>query len=395
MKKWTVLGMVGILAVTATGCGKSREEKLYDALNKNAEGLAAVSELFSADSTVGNSGADDAEQPKEQTAAEKAACQFISALQSEDYETAYSMVEMDKTFINTDAFGWYMARSAYRDIVGTDYEIMQTTSRPYDAGEYITVEAGPVSVSVEMELNNDNEWRVSKPYGIVENWEFAIPKNLTVTLDGVALTQEYLSAKEDGYDIYTIPAVLPREYTLVTTSTKYGNFENVVIPQNSEEPYEVVCELVGETRERIFEETRTMLNNINAVYDGGQSEATAYQNFVSEYAQSDFVTLLANSVLDEYTWNDILNPANIRWEVLKETDENNKLSCYVSANDTVTINARAEKSWVEKYDDENNVEGTKIYCSFVVDEMGTETKLVSMPTDNGITERNDSIMDWE
>ena len=322
---------------------------------------------------------------------EQVAFDFIEAIQKEDYKTVKDLLNVDTTYITEEDLEWLLPRTSYSDFVASEEEIKDITSNGGKTEDTIKLNVGPTATEVNVCLNDNNEWKINCYEFYTTDWEVKAPKGMAFKLNGTEVSKETIKSSDERWDVYAIPAAPIREMTLLFSSEKLGDFEIKTTPGHGE--YKVILEFDEETANKIYDDIKTMMNDINAVYDSGKTETSDYQQFVSEYAAPDFINTLTDNVKTQYTWNNGLNPRNIKvTQVLGRTDNEEYKPCFVYTANTIGVNLKVEKKWEADYSDGCSA---KLFGYFILEKTDDGVKLVNMDASNNpIQERNRMTKDW-
>ena len=398
MKKIFVITLAGLLAFSMTACGDKAPEKdpvntessIVDTTVDNSESKPDV-EIE--DSVTKEDSEEVTEEGVKLTKSQQVAYDFAKAIQTGDYEAALGMINIkDATFLSAADLEWFIPRSDFSDIQDTDYALVEATSNGDKVRDVVTLNLKPVSVDVTVALNDDNEWKVEFNDFFIENWTLEVPKNVKIKLNDVEIASDYLDLKEENTDVYVLPAVANKKATITATSTVYGDFTMEVTP--SYEKYTVVCKIENEKATEMFGQVKDMLNKMNEAYEAGETD---FSKFVSAKADPQLATTLANSVTTQYTWNDSLDPWNIRFTIvegLSEYDGDPYIPAELLQDDIVTMVVKVEKTWDQtKYN--SGSESTRIVGRITVRVEDGEMKVFKIAgSDNIIERRNSMTAEW-
>lgn len=333
--------------------------------------------------------AEENETSSDMTKSEAVAYNFVKAIQSCDYETAMTFLEIESTYITAEDFGWFMPRSSLGDLVDSTYELKEISSEGSKPEDNVTLVVGPVTANIALYLNSNNEWKVSFDEAFIKDWNVTVPKGMSLKLNNIEVDKNLLTTTDERHDTYTIPYIMLKEVELVATSENFGDFTAKTLP--SSETYSVKCEI--KDTDEIYEQLKQTLNAINEAYENGARDTSEFSQFISEYADADFATTLVNSVDTEYTWNNGSNPTNIRYtRLLPRIDDPEYMPCFVYTTNKIGVNLRVEKSWD---DDWGRANGNRIYGWVIFEITDDGVKLAGLPGDNNIiTARNSFDKDW-
>lgn len=321
------------------------------------------------------------------TKLEQYAVDFVTALQKDEYETALSMLKLeDATFVSLEDFKWFFPRGDFADVVGSVAEITEVTSNKDKVSDIVSMKSGINPVSVYVELNDNNEMQVVLNDVLYKDVKIAVPKNDKLSINGIEVAEKYLTELDGNNHIYTIPCMVKKTANVIVHSS-VGDIPCEFMPSNDVNT--ITVNLTTEMVEPILEEMKNLFNEMNKTYQNG-GKATDFVHFISENASPDVATRLYNQVKEEHTWNNVLNPRDILFSVVKQYADK---PSYELQNNVIVLRVSIEKSWAENYSSGNsthlngtvtvskNTDGTwKIY------DISEQTKILSG--------RNSMTHDW-
>ena len=137
-----------------------------------------------------------------------------------------------------------------------------------------------------------------------------------------------------------------------------------------------------------------MLNKINEAYEAGETD---YSKFVSVKADPQIATTILNNVTTEYTWNNSLDPWNIRFTIVEGLNEykgDNYIPAELVEDDIVTLVVKIEKTWdARKYNSGSS--STRLVGRITIQEESDSVKLYKITgSDNIIDGRNSMTHQW-
>jgi hypothetical protein len=254
----------------------------------------------------------------------------------------------------------------------------------------IQLSFGDNVVEVSTILNNDNEWKIDLDGFCLTNWTFNAGKDIPITIGGVEITSDYIDRTEENKVFYTLPAIAARETTIVLSDDYFGTMELKVNPALEDE-YSAKFVLTEEQYAPIHEQLKVLLNDANALYETGAT-ATDFAKFFYDENNSDQIKLFYDEIEQSYTWNNILDPTNIRYTIVQGRNEEDVINAYVATDKKIALNLAVEKTWDEKYGG-NPTTRPVGYMYVSLTEDGT-LKLNEVFVDNIISERNDFTNEW-
>ena len=277
------------------------------------------------------------------TKAEQVAYDFAIAIQNEDYDTAFGMLDIkDKTFVSLEDFSWFIPRSSLSDLTGTDYKLVSYDSTGDKVKNSTKFVFKPVTITVNTFLNDNNEWKVSFDEAFVTNWKISIPRDTSLTLNGIEVSSDYLDEMKDNEFVYNIPCIATKEADLVVKTSLFGDFNLKTLPSAIETTM-VNCELTSEQYSPLYEDLLTLLNTMNTGYENGE-RLGEFSKYVSTETSASQLERLFNDVDAQYTENAGGEPYNIRFTIVKPRDGENANAVLVKDN-VVKLNLSVEKTW--------------------------------------------------
>lgn len=391
MKKIITLCLSALMILSLVACGNKTTvvEKGGEKQREEKEEIVDKNDIV--ENEPSGEVSEENETPSDMTKSEAVAYNFIKAIQSADYATAMTFLEIDSTYITSEDFGWYVPRSSLGDLVDSTYELKEVSSDGTKPQDNVTLIIGPVTANISTFLNDNNEWKVSFDEAFIKDWVVTLPKGMSLKMNGTEVDKNLLTATDERNDTYTIPYVILKEAELVATSEQFGDFTAKTLPSADE--YKIQCEI--KDSEPIFEQLRITLNAINEAYENGARDTSEFSDYISDLADTEFPTILANSVDTQYTWNSGSNPTNIRYtRILPRIDDPDLMPCFLYTTNKIGVNIRVEKTWD---DDWGGANGNHVlgWVIFEITEDGS-VKLAGIKADNNIiTARNSMTNDWK
>lgn len=403
-KKLYTLFLSGVAVASLVGCGSSDLASITGKeVNANTSVQNETSDIENkeseTESTVETTG-DTPSNGLTLTKAEQAGYDFIKAVQENDMATALSLTDIDTTFITVDDFSWYIPRSYYSELLNTNYEIDDVySSYSTNISNSASYNVGNTEFDIDTILNNDNEWKVDFSSEYTSDYKIQVPSGVTITLNNVSVSSDYITDANSEYDVYTIPALIKRDTSLVMTSTVYGDYECTFLPSNDGDTYTAVFEITGTQRDELYSQTLDVINEVNDTYEAGQTELSDFSQFTSDKGTSDITTALFNSVEEAHRQSSTSTPQNVSFTtfvaISQEEATNLKTNiCYLASNDTVVLNCKVEKTWTNTKLGE--FLGNRLYGTVTVETTDDGIKIADMPaSENIFTNMNYLTHEWD
>ncbi|MCI8491283.1 MAG: zinc-ribbon domain-containing protein [Lachnospiraceae bacterium] len=241
---------------------------------------------------------------------------FVAAANG-DWREAYRMLEVEESdFINADAFetvnqtnrfpmvNTYSVNEQKELDLGALGTTVQITYRglgdSYDSAYNVVLNRQPK----KQFLFFDN-WKVSADQIIMSDCTVQVPKGAAASVDGVELTAQSagLSQSEEGYDIYTIPALFQGEHSVTVSMEGMETVEDSFDTgyNNGYRLYEM--QVSEETAREVIAAGGSNLQEIYAAALGGSTYATIQNLFTSNEEsgiEEDYQNLLEAMQNDDY-----------------------------------------------------------------------------------------------
>lgn len=207
---------------------------------------------------------------------EQMAIDFIKAIMNEDFETAYDMQLIDKTFLSLDDFTWYLPRTRLSEYVGASQDILSFATTDFSStSKRIHLGFALETVDIDLALTSDNEWSIIFDEWYYADWEVAIPKKISATINGVSV-KGYEDRTMGRNVVYVIPTIAKKDVLIAFEDTCLGPMEGMVTPMRAEAlvPDEV-RDVMGfvrdaDQKDALYEELLTFLNEIMAAFNEDQ-----------------------------------------------------------------------------------------------------------------------------
>lgn len=260
---------------------------------------------------------------------EGVATTYFKALMSNDSDRIYDSLKLDgdTTFITKEVFKEVFDQDNNSLANITNYKLSEvdysddkltatvkfTVMKEKESGER-TVEINVVKQSTkkflifdEWELANDNISVLG--IDLVEDYQIRVPKGAKVSIEGIELTNEYLSSEEstDELDVYVIPNLFATTIDIKTVlpSGIEINDEESVSRYNSRYTAELSLkalsdDMVTKIQEQIKNDLTTMYANIIAKKDwNAVKESYSYNNVNLSDLQDEYVELYEDIAEDD------------------------------------------------------------------------------------------------
>lgn len=392
-KKILLLSMTLVLALSLFGCGTIK--KVDDGIKKSNKETVVDKNDDKKEETTKN---DEIEIPEglELSKAEKCVYSFVQSIMTSDYETALTMLDVDTTFISADDLKWFIPRSSVAGIEDETNVLENVESSDNTTEKEVQLTFGKNTYTFNTILNDNNEWKISLSDFCIKDWNVGIISGGKLTLDDIPVTDTYFTKKDGRRDVYTIPAIAIRNTNAKVTSSIYGDFTTEILPtiEKDVEFQKIYCEITGEIKDALFNDLLTLLNKMNEGYENGETAAD-FAKYVASDANVTLAQILYDSVDQEHTWNDSLDPTNIRFTIVKPNpncDEKTTFEAALSGDNEILLNTAFEKVWDEKY---NGKGDCRSFGYIYVKRENGELKISDIPASNNlIEERNDMTNDW-
>lgn len=235
--------------------------------------------------------------------AQRTIVNFVDAVRKQDYDSVLSLLYLpENAFIDSDDMAWYIPKSEYGDITGTDNSISDFSMDGTAVEKTAIFTIGKEKHSISLKLRDDNTWGVVLSNGYFENWNLRTPGGCTVTLDGkdlsmykkekIETTTESTEATINAYDTYTLPAITAREHTLSLSSSLYGEFTQTVTPKSSSDTYTMVCKINDAESENVLKCIMAIWNSIYEVNENEGNVPEIQKYFVNGYDTNSLTDIL-------------------------------------------------------------------------------------------------------
>ncbi len=287
--------------------------------------------------------------------ADTAAEGFVKHLlnRAEDIQLSWIYHPEDSEYITQEDLDWFMPRSEFRDYYNQGGKI---TGSYVPAGEdtrivevYIEDKSGNSKISVNVKLNQNNEWRIMLEGFFIEKAGLSVPGGADVYLNDEKVSEDYITGENSGREEYEIPFIVNRERTL---RLEYTNLE----PKSYEEVIEfkpmegnkvqfvrisvpIDLTLAKEMKDNFKNSFNSMMKNI---YDGGNFKDI--QHIFSESANLEEMEKFYNvwkenntkGISSVWVYNDIR---------ITEIQNRKDTSPFRTHNDIASINIRVRRAW--------------------------------------------------
>jgi hypothetical protein len=309
--------------------------------------------------------------------AETASYEFIQYVQKEDYKSALDCLGMDTTFVTTDDLAWYLPRSNFSEIIGTDYELEDVQSIKDNLTNNSVFKIGNEQVEINSYLNDDNKWVIKLDDFVIEDWVVKAPLNTVISINDVVVDRSYIDSSDERNDTYIIPDICNREIPLVVTSSVYGDSKSLVTPTSEE--YDCGFEFSTDFINDINAQVKDLLNQINADYEAAEvKEDLDTSVYVSSQADENLAEELKGYLDKEYNSHS-MQPSNIHFTQVLVTDKEDLSPCLLYTDSLIGVNLRVEKAW--DYAGGGNIDYvTRGYTWLVVEQTDDGLKLYKLAT---------------
>lgn len=300
----------------------------------------------------------------DRTSAQSVADGFINAIQSGDFQTVRSLINItDGTYLTPEDLEYVIRRSLIGYMIGQPGAFMNAPNLYEQSGKAIysfyTTTGFDLSTcySLNMELNEANEWSLCKQNFVKDSVLFYVPAGVRFYINDNEIGSNYKVSTENSVDIYRVPEVARRNFTTTIVSSIFGEISGEVsIPAYNEmdpltyeegEPIEVYREITPELFNELGERAKDIYNSVYQMMDSEASAENLNQyitsaknyKFLEQYYNSGInirrgISLDDNNV-HQFTDTEIL-----------EFWQNPSVVSYVYSNDTIVINTILSLRWI-------------------------------------------------
>lgn len=253
--------------------------------------------------------------------AESVAKRYFAAYTAHDWDTVYALLDMPEgDFMEESQFAEMMERSQLSDIA--NFKVRPASGSEDGIVRYFDVEysvAGQGASSTQLSLVRQNQksmflfdtWKVSTEGMVSDGFEISVPAGAQASVDGIALTEDYLTAaNQDGLDTYQL-SLLNGVHSIEVAAPWCELYEGEFDPstEGSLTVSEMTLTEAGEAALEAKMQTALETFYSSAMAGADYSEvqglfaADAAEGFESDY--NDLKERLANDPDDYYTLNGI------------------------------------------------------------------------------------------
>ncbi len=389
--KRKILTLMLFFLVGMTACGKKEpvpnEEDIAEIIGSQINANESNTEN---ENNTSNSATNESEENVEMSKAETVAYSFLEAIRTEDYETAFSLLNIDdKTFLLQDDFTWFLPRGIYADLIGNTSEMSEYNTITDSAGNYAgTFTYGTKTFNVKATLNDENEWKIVYDEFYYADWKVEIPTECVLVCNDVEVSAEYYTeAGKDRYDIYTLPAVSRKSVNITVKTEKFGDFAFEIIPEAN--GFIAVCEITDtEFTNSVYDDIRVSLNEIYTGYVNGESK-TFYENYVSfdTYTEIDNILTALNTFTEEKC-------SDATFTIVKAREDGEEIPCRVLSTDEVRVHVAIEKVYYQGYP-YSKTETIKAHDSFDLKIEDEGVKFTAISNEGCLALDQPHYGDWE
>ena len=273
---------------------------------------------------------------------EKVAYLFLNAVQGCRYDEAYSYLDISNDkFIEQEDFEWFLPRSNYVDLIDTKHVLDEFESEGDNVSKETLMVFGDIEVIVKTVLNDNNEWKVNFDEFYVKDWTVTVPRGAVFKIDGKEVPKDYITAKQDEDEIYTIPRIAKRSLKATVITSATGELSQELVP--SETGTNLQLELAAETYEPILDEIKNLLNGLCTTFGNGGS-AEDLRQFVSNQADSQLANHLYTQL--EAGYKEGLQFIAVKGQFLTKEGKD-IIPARAKTDDILEFNLRLEKTWPE------------------------------------------------
>ncbi len=310
----------------------------------------------------------------DRTSAQAVADAFISAIQNSDFDTARSLINInDGTYLTAEDLEYVIRRSLIGYMIGQPSAYVNSPTMYEQSGKasysFYTTESFDLSTYyvINLELNDANQWCLSKQNFVKESVLFYVPEGVRFYLNNIEIGSNYKVRTENSVDIYRVPEVARRSFTTTIVSSIFGEITGELsIPVYNEldpltyeegEPIEVYREITPELFEELGTRAQYMYNQIYLMMDE-ESPAENLNQFITSDKNYKFLEQYYNAGINARRSISLEDDNSHRYtdtEIL-EFWQNPTVPSYVYSNDTIVINTILSLRWIN----DGSVESAKL-----------------------------------
>ena len=311
----------------------------------------------------------------ERTSAESVADGFMEAIKNADFSTALSLINItDGRYISPEDLEYVVRRSVIGFMINQPDTSLLSTNFIEKAGKayysFYTSEAYDMNsyYEISLELNESNEWCVSRQNFVKDSVLFYVPEGVRFYLNDIEITSDYKLRTENAVDIYRLPEVARRTFTTTIVSSIFGEISGeLTVPAydpanpvtvDEGEPIEVFREITPELFEELGTRVQYMYNQIYQMMDT-ETSAESLDQFITSEKNYKFLEQYYNRAIDarkgSYSLEENAGHAYTDVEIL-EFWQNPSVPSYVYSNDTIVVNMILSIRWLHG----DNVESAKV-----------------------------------
>lgn len=236
---------------------------------------------------------------------------FAESLIKSDFVTARTLLYApeDSVFFTEKDVEWYMPRSQFAEFVNhiddaQEYKLnAQEVKTDGSQSSYkVTAtdkEDNAVSLTLNLQMDNNNKWFVFADEFYVSDWHFVTPGGDTkVTIDGMALSDSIKSTTYGSQGLrklYTIPCIGKSEKKILLSAEKgFGNKEIAVNPMTNSDGEPFAC-TVEATDEKLYQGIADLFNACSELVEQGKT-ASDFMPYVSTKADTNVATAMFDGI---------------------------------------------------------------------------------------------------
>lgn len=234
------------------------------------------------------------------------ATNYFKDVINNDSNKLYDYIENhESTFVTSKLLQEKM--KLYEEV--TSYKIvnvLEEGSKTLVTFEYVI---NDVTYEAYVLLKEESKYFIFKSYSVmsgnlVKDVSFVIPKNSTITVDGIDISNLKVKSTDEYYDTYKIPYMVNGTYTVVTTTNGIKTTEETDVSDNMEY-YVNEVKLSDELNNTLEKESIDKLNLIysSIVSKNDFSSIAASFNVDTKELEKTYKVVKRNIISDDYTIN--------------------------------------------------------------------------------------------
>lgn len=273
---------------------------------------------------------------------------FFNSIINKDYTKAFKYTYLpENSFVNEDDFFSFISGDKYLgDLPNRKIKEVLKETKEHSSATYKVTLNNDKEYSMNLKMNSSGDWFVVVDNLYIENWKIEVPGDSKFYIDN-KLVSSSISKKDNGHDIYTIPAIAPskKEFKIETTLDTYTTkFE--VAGSNSGE--KIIPEFTKEEEiNKYLEGLKDLWNNLYKDYLNSKSKEEVSKYFDSSIKSEDIEKYYTKS-FDTLTRKGNKN-STYKNVVLDSIIVNPDKKCYIEGNDTLKLEFGYKITFLEDF----------------------------------------------